>query len=85
MNCYIKDNILRELYYRRKQGPVQPYELPGMNNQEELRMAINELKEEKYITTDDTGIFLEITSEGESFCETSSFCCKTKPIVIGTI
>jgi hypothetical protein len=83
--CNIKDNIMRELYYQRKLGPVQSYELPGVDSQEEMKMAINELKEGKYLITDETGVFLEITVEGKTFCETSSFCCKTKPIVLRTI
>lgn len=83
--CNIKDNIMRELYYQRKLGPVQSYELPGVDSQEEMKMAINELKEGKYLITDETGVFLEITEEGKTFCETSSFCCITKPIVLRTI
>jgi hypothetical protein len=78
MLCEIKDNIMRQVYHNRKSF-VDTYELSPEYKPEDVKTAISDLLNLGLITKEDSK--LKITSQGETFCLTSSFCVESKPIV----
>lgn len=77
----IKDTIMRELFYHKKEPFVEQYKIPQIDECLNIDEIIEELETLNYLRVLEYSRF-KITHCGEDFCLSSSFCFPEKPLII---